>query len=108
MKRIKKNDTVIVTTGKSKGKTGKVLHVLNDRVLVEGCQIIYKHVKPNPNIDEAGGIKTQEASIHISNVALYNAIEKKASKVGFKFVEEADGTKNKVRYFKSNNELVGQ
>jgi large subunit ribosomal protein L24 len=106
MKRIKLNDTVIVTTGKSKGKVGKVLRVNGDSVIVEGCQLIKKHVKPNPQINEEGGVKIKESPIHISNVAMYIASEDKASKVGFKFIDKEDGKKHKVRYFKANNELV--
>ena len=106
MKRIKLNDTVIVTTGKSKGQVGKVLRVNGDLVIVEGCQLVKKHVKPNPQIDEKGGVKTQESPIHISNVAMYIASENKAGKVGFKFVDKENGKKHKVRYFKTNNELI--
>ena len=106
MNRIKKNDVVIITTGKSKGKVGKVLRVDGCKVLVEGCQLVSKTVKPNPQIDEKGGIKLQESPIHISNVALYIASENKAGKVGFKFVENQDGKKHKVRYFKSNDEII--
>lgn len=105
MNRIKKNDTVIVTTGKSRNHTGKVMRVLGDRIWVEGANLIKKHVKPNPQLEQKGGIITQEASVHISNVALYNSVTNKADKVGFKVIEK-DGKSHKVRYFKSNNELV--
>ena len=70
---------------------------------MEGVNLVKKHVKPNPNKGVEGGIVEKEASIHASNVALYNPATKKADRVGFKFVE--DGSK-KVRYFKSNGELV--
>ena len=106
MKRIKSGDLVKVTTGKSKGNIGKVLKVLGDHLLVEGCQLVKKHIKPNPQTDENGGIRTQESPIHVSNVAMYNAEEKQISKIGFKYIEKENGTKQKVRYFKSNNELV--
>ena len=105
MKRIRKGDTVIVTVGKSKGHIGTVLKAFADNVLVEGANMIKKHVKPNPQLDEKGGIKSFEAPIHVSNVALYNPVTKKADKVGFKMVEK-DGKAHKVRYFKSNNEVV--
>ena len=106
MKRVRKGDTVIVTTGRSRNHVGKILRVLKDgRVVVEGANLIKKHVKPNPQIDQKGGIVTREASIHASNVALYDPIAKKASRVGYKFIEK-DGKKHKVRYLKSNNELV--
>lgn len=105
MNRIKKNDTVIVTVGKSKGQIGKVMSVLGEKVLVEGLNLVKKHVKPNPQLDQKGGILSKEAPIHISNVALYNSVTQKADKVGFKVIEK-DGKAHKVRYFKSNNELV--
>lgn len=107
MKRIKKDDTVIVTVGKSKHHVGKVLRVVADKVWVEGANLVKKHEKPNPNIDKKGGIISVEAAIHISNVAIYNDATKKADKIGFKFVEK-DGKKYKVRYFKSSDELVDQ
>jgi large subunit ribosomal protein L24 len=105
MKRIRSGDTVIVTTGKSKQHVGKVLRVKDDRVVVEGANLIKKHVKPNPTLNTQGGIVTKEASMHISNVAMYNPVTRKADRVGFKFIEK-DGLNQKVRYFKSNNELV--
>lgn len=109
MKRIKRGDTVIVITGKSKKHIGKVLQVVGDKVVVEGANLIKKHVKPNPQLEQRGGIVTKEAALHVSNVALYNPATKKADKVGFKYIEQ-DGleshAKKKVRYFKSNNELV--
>lgn len=105
MKRIKKGDTVVVLAGRSKHHQGKVLRVLDDKVWVEGANLIKKHIKPNPQLEQKGGIQTQEASIHVSNVALYNPATQKADRVGFRFVDK-DGKKHKVRYFKSNNELV--
>lgn len=105
MKRIKKDDTVIVTTGKSKHHVGKVLRVLGQKVVVEGANLIKKHVKPNPQLQQAGGIITREAPMDCSNVALYNPQTKKADKVGFKTIIK-DGKTYKVRYFKSNQELV--
>jgi len=109
MKRIKRGDAVIVITGKSKGHVGKVMQVVGERLVVEGANLIKKHVKPNPQLEQKGGIITKEAALHVSNVALYNPATKKADKVGFKYLEQ-DGierhAKKKVRYFKSNNELV--
>lgn len=107
MKRIIKGDLVIVTAGKSKGTKGKVLKVMEDRVLVAGANLVKKHVKPNPNRQIEGGIVEKEASLHISNVALLNPATQKADKVGFKFVE-VDGSDKlkKIRYFKSNGEPV--
>jgi large subunit ribosomal protein L24 len=107
MKRIKKNDTAIVVTGKSKGHIGKVLKVLGDKVLVEGANLVKKHIKPNPQKQQQGEIRAQEAALHCSNVALYNPETKKAGKVGFRLVE-ANGKTRKERYFKSNDALVDQ
>lgn len=105
MNRIKRGDTVIVIAGKSKGHIGKVTRRVDARVFVEGANLVKKHVKPNPQIEQKGGILSMEASLDISNVALYNPVTKKADKVGFKFLEK-DGQMLKVRYFKSNNEVV--
>lgn len=103
MKRIKKGDVVIVTAGKSKNHVGKVLRVMDNKVLVENANLITKHKKGDA--PGKGTIEKKEAFLDSSNVALYNPITKKADKVGFKFIEQ-DGTQKKVRYFKSNDELV--
>ena len=105
MKRIKKGDTVVVIAGKSKGHVGNVIRMNDGRVVVEGANMMKKHVKPNPQLEQRGGIIASEASLHLSNVALYNPVTKKADKVGFKILEK-DGNIHKVRYFKSNNEVV--
>lgn len=105
MKRIRKGDTVIVIAGKSKGHVGKVMRVLQEKLVVEGANLIKKHVKPNPNINQPGGIVTKEAALNVSNVAMYNPISHKADKVGFKFIE-TNGVSHKVRYFKSNDEII--
>ncbi|EKD45968.1 MAG: 50S ribosomal protein L24 [uncultured bacterium] len=103
MHKIKKGDEVIVLTGKSKGLRGKVLHVVAEgkKAIVEGANLIKKHVKPNPNTNTQGGIVEREAALDISNIAIYNPITKKADRVAFKVL---DG--KKVRCFKSNGELV--
>lgn len=105
MKRIKTGDTVIVIAGKSKGHIGKVIRMAEAKVVVEGANMMKKHVKPNPQIEQRGGIVSKEAPLDVSNVALYNPITKKADKVGFKFLEK-EGNTHKVRYFKSNSEIV--
>jgi large subunit ribosomal protein L24 len=103
IKKIKKDDTVVVLTGKDKGRSGKVLKFVDDqRLLVEGINLIKKHMKPNPQRNIQGGIVEREAPINISNVAILNTLTNKADRVGFKFLE--DGTK--VRYFKSNGEMI--
>lgn len=106
MKRIKSGDEVIIIAGKSKGHIGKVLRVAEETVVVEGGNLIKKHIKPNPQKPEnKGGIITLEAPLHISNVAHYNPITKKADKVGFKYLDN-NGVSKKVRYYKSNNEII--
>lgn len=103
MRKIRKGDEVIIVTGKDKGRTGKVIRVTTDeRVFVEGVNMIKKHAKPNPARGVAGGIIEREASIHVSNVALFNPATKRADRVGFRILDDG----RKVRYFKSNNEIV--
>lgn len=106
MKRIKSGDEVIVTTGKSKGHIGKVLSVGKNTVVVEGGNLVKKHIKGNPQQpDKPAGIVSREAAINISNVAHYNPVTKKADKVGFKYLEN-NGTTTKVRFYKSNDEII--
>jgi large subunit ribosomal protein L24 len=103
LKKIKKGDQVIVLSGKDKGRTGTVLRMLNNsKVLVENVNIVKKHQKGNPNTGQEGGIIEKEMPIHISNVMLLNPITNQPDRVGIKTLE--DGTK--VRFFKSNNEVV--
>lgn len=101
--KIRRDDEVIVLAGKDKGKTGKVTKVLLDenRVYVSGVNLVKKHQKPVPALNQAGGIVEKEASIHVSNVAIVNPKTGKADRVGFRF---EDG--KKVRFFKSNNEVI--
>ena len=84
MKKIKKNDEVIVISGKDKGKQGVVEMVLpsKNKLVVRGINIVKKNQKPNPQLNRVGGIINKEMPIHISNVALFNAESNKASKVG--------------------------
>jgi large subunit ribosomal protein L24 len=103
MKKIKKGDDVIVTTGKDKGKRGTVLRVAGiDLIVVEGLNKVKKHQSPNPSKGTTGGIIEMEKPIQISNVAIFNPATQKADRVGFKTLED----KRKVRYFKSNGELL--
>ena len=104
MKKIKRNDEVIVIAGKDKGRRGTVISVneLDDQVLVEGINVVKKHQKPNPNAGVQGGIIDSEREIHLSNVMLFNPISGKGDRVGFKTLEDG----KKVRVFKSNNEVV--
>ncbi len=103
MRKIKRDDEVIVIAGRDKGKRGKVTRVLTDgRVLVSGINMIKKHQKPNPQMGVPGGIVEKEAALQASNVAIFNPATKKADRVGFKILENGD----KVRVFKSNGEAV--
>ncbi|TAJ76266.1 MAG: 50S ribosomal protein L24 [Gallionellaceae bacterium] len=102
MRKIKKNDEVIVIAGKDKGNRGNVLSVLDDQVLVSGINKVKKHQKPNPVKGVAGGIVEMEKPVHISNVAIYNAASKKADRVGVKLLEDG----RKVRVFKSSGEVI--
>ncbi|AOS96838.1 MULTISPECIES: 50S ribosomal protein L24 [Microbulbifer] len=103
MRKIKRDDEVIVIAGRDKGKRGTVRKVLNDgRLIVSGVQMIKKHQKPNPQMGISGGIVEKEAAIQASNVAIFNPSTQKADRVGFKVLE--DGTK--IRVFKSNGEAV--
>ncbi len=102
MRKIKKNDEVIIIAGKDKGNRGSVLNVLDDKVLVSGVNKVKKHQKPNPVKGVAGGIVEIEKPIHISNVAIYNAATKKADRVGVKSLEDG----RKVRVYKSSGEVI--
>ena len=103
MDKIKRGDEVVVLAGKDKGKRGKVVkRAVNDRVVVEGINIVKKHQKPNPMKDIPGGIVEKQMPIHISNVGLYNPQTNKADRVGFRFLEDG----RKVRYFKSTQEII--
>ena len=103
MRKIKRDDEIIVIAGRDKGKRGKVLRVQDDgRLLVSGINMIKKHQKPNPNIGQLGGIIEKEAPIQASNVAIFNAAANKADRVGFKVQEDG----NKIRIFKSSGEAV--
>jgi large subunit ribosomal protein L24 len=102
MRKIKKNDDVIIIAGKDKGSRGSVLRVLEDKLLVAGVNKVKKHQKPNPVKGVSGGIVEMEMPIHVSNVAIYNAATKKADRVGTKFLEDG----RKVRVFKSSGEVI--
>jgi large subunit ribosomal protein L24 len=103
MQKIKKGDEIIVIAGRSKGQRGNVLkRVGEDRLLVENVNMVKKHVKGNPRSGDAGGIIDQESPIQISNVMLFNPHTQKGDRIGFKTLEDD----RKVRYFKSNGEVV--
>jgi large subunit ribosomal protein L24 len=98
-RKIKREDEVVIISGRSKGKTGKIVKVLDDgRVIVSGVHLVKKHVKPNPQAGIAGGIVEKEAPLDISNVALINPQTGKGDRVGY----QVDENGKKVRIFKSN------
>lgn len=103
MKKIRKGDTVVVITGRDKGKQGEILQVVQDgeKVLVSGINVAKKHTKPNPAKNETGGVVDKIMPINISNVAIYNPETKKADRVGFKL---EDGKKTRV--YKSSGKSV--
>lgn len=103
MQKIKKGDEIIVTAGKDKGRRGNVLGLLdNGKILVEGANLVKKHVKPNPMKGDQGGIVSKEMPLDRSNVMLFNPATNKGDRVGIKALDDG----KKVRYFKSNNEVV--
>jgi large subunit ribosomal protein L24 len=102
MRKIKREDEVIVIAGRDKGKRGKVTKVVDEnRVLVGGINVAKKHQRPNPQLGVPGGIVDKEMPIQVSNLAIFNPNTKKADRVGFKFEEG-----KKVRIYKSTGEVV--
>ncbi len=103
MNKIVKNDLVVVIAGKDKGRRGTVTEIKkNGKAVVEGINIAKKHQKGNPNAGIAGGIIKKEMPIDVSNLMLVNPANDKGDRVGFKVLENG----KKVRYFKSNGEVV--
>ncbi|MFT9494184.1 50S ribosomal protein L24 [Anaerosolibacter sp.] len=100
---VKKGDTVVVISGKDKGKKGKVLMAMpkEDRVIVEGVNMMTKHQKPNAKVQQ-GGIIHQEGTIHVSNVMLWDAKAKAPTRVGYKVLENG----KKVRVSKKSGETI--
>lgn len=103
MQKIKKGDEVIVISGRDNGRRGTVVEITeNGRVLVEGVNMVKKHQKANPNAGVQGGIIEKEMPLDRSNIMLFNPITEKGDRVGIKTLEDG----RKVRFFKSNNEVV--
>ena len=103
MARIRKSDEVVVRAGKDKGRRGTVLSVTaDDHVVVEGINLAKRHMKGNPQRGTSGGIVEVEMPIHISNVAIYNTMEGKGDRIGYKRLEDGE----KVRIYKSTGEVV--
>lgn len=106
MKKIKTGDQVIIIAGKDKGKQGKVVRVLGDKVIVDGVNRVKRHQKPNPMRGIEGGVITKDAPLAISNVAIFNPETQKADRVGIK-VETVDGKVVRTRIYKSTGAAVG-
>ncbi|MEH6358909.1 MAG: 50S ribosomal protein L24 [Pseudomonadales bacterium] len=103
MRKLRRDDEVVVIAGRDKGKRGKITRVLeDDKLIIAGINMVKRHTKPNPQRGIAGGIVEKEAAIHVSNVAIFNSATNKADRVGIKVLE--DGTK--ARIFKSNQEMI--
>ena len=103
MNKIRKGDQVIVLTGRDKGKRGTVTErVDDDRVVVDGVNVVKKHVKPNPMKGTTGGVVDKTMPIQQSNIAIFNAATGKADRVG---VKTLDGGK-RVRVYKSSGEEI--
>ena len=104
MRKIKKGDNVVVIAGRDKGKRGDVTRTIGiDRVVVAGVNQVKRHTKPNPMRNQPGGIVTKELSIHLSNVAIWNPVTQKPDRIGFRTLQDG----RKVRFFKSNGEVLG-
>ena len=103
MRKIRRGDEVVVRTGRDKGRRGQVVGVLDQqRVLVQGINLVKKHVKPNPMKGEPGGIVAKEAPIQVSNIAIFNPATSKADRVGIRVLEDG----SRVRFFKSTGETI--
>jgi large subunit ribosomal protein L24 len=100
--KIKREDEVVVTTGRDKGKTGRVLRVLRDenRAIVEGVNVVKRATKPSR--EAPGGIIEKEASVHLSNLALADPKDGQPTKVGYKFLDDG----RKVRVAKRSGEVI--
>jgi len=104
MRKIRKGDEVVVLAGKDKGKRGVVLKVMQEleKIIVENINMVKRHTKGNPMQGTPGGIVEKEMPLDISNVAIWNPISEKADRIGFKMLKDGQ----KVRFFKSNDEVV--
>jgi large subunit ribosomal protein L24 len=104
MRKIKKGDNVVVIAGRDKSKRGDVTQVVDDEhLVVAGINQVKRHTRPNPMKNQQGGIVTKETPIHVSNVAIWNPITLKADRIGFRTLNDG----RKVRFYKSNKEVIG-
>ena len=112
MNKIRKGDQVIVLTGRDKGKRGTVTQrVDKERLLIEGVNVVKKHVKPNPMKGTTGGVVDKTLSIHQSNIAIFNAATGKADRVGVKLLSDDEKKSRKtqengVRVFRSSGQEI--
>ena len=102
MNRIRKGDQVVVIAGKDKGKTGDVVRVAGDKVVVSNVNLVKRHTKPNPQASQPGGVIEREAPIHVSNVMLFNPASGKGERIDTKVLEDG----RKLRVFRSSGEAV--
>ena len=103
MQKIRQNDEVIVLAGRDRGKRGRVTRRLDEsRVFVGGINMVKRHTKPNPQLNQQGGIIEKEAPIQISNIAIFNPATNKGDRVGIKVLEDG----SKVRVYRSNGEQI--
>ena len=101
-KKIRRNDKIIILTGKDKGKIGIIKsRISNNKIIINGINVVKKHQKPIPNQNITGGIIKKELGLHISNVAIFNNSTEKLDRIGFRFEQ-----KKKVRFFKSNKKTL--
>ena len=104
MRKIKKGDNVVVIAGRDKGKRGEVTRTVGaEQLVVAGVNQVKRHTKPNPMKNQPGGIVTKEMPIHVSNVAIWNPVTQKPDRIGFRTLQDG----RKVRFFKSNGEVLG-
>ena len=103
MNKLRKGDEVVVITGRDKGRRGTIIKIVDsEHLLVENVNMVKRHTKPNPMRNTQGGIVEKEAPLHISNVLLWNPVAKKGDRVGIRTL----GDGRRVRFFKSNDEVV--
>ena len=102
MNKIRKDDEVIITAGRDRGRRGTVLRIVDDRLLVEGVNMVSKHLRGNPQQNIVSKINRQEAFIHRSNVAIFNSVTGSGDRVAIKVLEDG----RKVRIFRSTGEVV--
>ena len=103
MRKLRRDDEVIVIAGRDKGTRGTITRMMgDDKVIVAGVNMIKRHTRPNPNLGQPGGIVEKEAPLHISNVAIFNPDTGAADRVGIRVDDEG----GKTRFFKSSGDDI--